>query len=259
MSETALTYLTSIVLQHSDDCCLLGVQPDLTIYSEEIYGAEGMLAQAAHTIDGKLTQSVDEGMGQTDPLVLPDDLVRPRTAWHTMALNFAGARQRGIRANEQIDGLVHPLTVEEKMLLAERLGLPVPFPLILGLAESYALAEAPITSHVYCVCRRLRIAFVLPAPKQEDDGVTYDYDTIPFYMAHLYVLGETSTRTLAELMSEFQGTLLHRPMDCLAAFGHLFIADGGASNRPSAVHVWRIDSIDDNDDPVDRRWQKLYG
>jgi len=259
MSETALIYLTSIALQHADDCCLLGVQPDLTLYSEEIYGAEGMLAQAVHTIDGKLIQSVDEGKGHTAPLALPDDLARPRTAWHTMALNFAGARQRGIRANEQIDALVQPLSVEEKMLLAEKLGLQVPFPLILGLAESYALAEAPIAPHMYCVCRRLRVAFALPAPQQDEDGFTYDYDTLPFYIAHLYTLGETHTKPLAEWMSDLQGAQLHRPMDCLVAFGHLFVADGGTGEHASAVHVWRIESRDTNDEPAENRWQKLYG
>lgn len=259
MAETALLYRTSILLQHSHDCCLLGVRPDLTIYSEEIYGDEGMLAQSAHTIEGALIESVDEGEGATAPLALPDDAARPRTAWHTMALNFAGARQRGIRANEQIDALVHPLSVEEKAFLARKLGLQVPFPLILGLAESYALAEAPITPQIFCVCRRLRVAFALTAPQHDADGFTYDYDSIPFYVAHLYALGGVTTRPLAEWMADLPDAQLRRPMDCLVAFDHLFVADGGAGERRSAVHIWRIEHNDETGDPADNRWQHLYG
>ncbi|MCL4251459.1 MAG: hypothetical protein KJ065_25130 [Anaerolineae bacterium] len=259
MSEATFTYLTSISLQHSSDCCLLGLGGDLTLYSEEIYGEDGLVAQAAHTLEGKLIAAVDEGLGHTNPLELPTDIVHPYTAWHTMSLNFAGARHRGIRADEQIDSLVHPLTLEEKVFLAASLNLPVPAPMVLGLAESYSLAEAPITSRVYCVCRRLRIAYALPVPKRDHDGYVYDYDTVPLYVAHLHTLGTTDTATLTQQMSYFPGVRLRRPMDCLAAFDHLCIADGGADDRRSAVHIWRIDGIEKAGDSAEKRWQALYG
>ncbi|MCA9911340.1 MAG: hypothetical protein KC519_21955 [Anaerolineae bacterium] len=259
MSEPMFTYLTSISLQHSSDCCLLGLGSDLTVYSEEIYGEDSLVSQTAHTIEDKLIAAVDEGLGDTNPLELPVDLMRPRTAWHTMSLNFAGARHRGIRADEQIDSLVRPLTLEERLFLVESLSLPVPAPMVLGLAESYSLAEAPITSQVYCVCRRLRVAYALIEPQQDRDGHTYDYDTVPLYIAHLHTLGTTDTATLAEQMSHLPGVQLQRPMDCLAAFDHLCVADGGADDRRSAVHIWQIEGVEKDDDSAEKRWQALYG
>ncbi len=75
-------------------------------------------------------------------------MIKPQTGWHTMALNFAGPRHRGMRAPERTLDLVRPLSIQEKMALIDRFRLDVPPPLLLGIAESYVLAETPIMRQV---------------------------------------------------------------------------------------------------------------
>ena len=152
-------------LRHNGDCTLLGVTPDYTVYVEEIYGDDAKIAQHALALDGSLLASIDEGDaadGELRPLDLPPELIKSHSGWHTMALNFAGPRHRGLRAPERTLDLVRPLSVSEKMALVNQLQLDVLPPLLLGIAESYVLAETLISApNLYFVCRRVRIAVAL--------------------------------------------------------------------------------------------------
>lgn len=100
MRTPSVTYLTTLPLKYHGDCSLIGVTPNGTIYAEEVYGDEGWIAQHELRQDGTLVRSADENNGsQSDvqPLTLPAELTKPKTGWHTMGLNFAGPRHRGLR------------------------------------------------------------------------------------------------------------------------------------------------------------------
>ena len=147
MPTPVLEHLTTLQLQHNGDCSLIGVAPDLTIYVEEVYGEEGWLAQLALTLEGTILATVDENYGaetELSPLALPVKLVEPQRGWHTMALNFTGARHLGLRGPERLDDLVRPFSIPEKIALIHVLELDILPPMLLGLAESYVLAESPL-------------------------------------------------------------------------------------------------------------------
>lgn len=260
MLAPSVTPITTLLLKHNGDCNLLGVAPDMTVYVEEVYGDEGWLAQHALRLDGSTVSSVDENNGAAGdlaPLTLPDAITKPKTGWHTMALNFAGPRHRGMRSPERTDELVHPLSIQEKMTLVKQLKLDVAPPMLLGIAESYVLAECQIASpSLYFVCRRVRLALALGEERLDDDNQPYDYDTVVVHLAHFYECG--SDLTLGEILDGLTGAPLHRPMDCLLYGDHLFIADGGAGDRPSAIHVWRVEQ-EEAVSQEDRLHKKLYG
>lgn len=256
MPMPTLEPVTTLPLAHNGDCSLLGVAPDLTVYVEEVYSDDGWLAQHALKLDGTVVASVDEASGAvTDiaPLSLPDDLTMPQRGWHTMGLNFAGPRHRGLRGPERLDDLVHSFSVSEKFALVNHLRLDVPPPLLLGLAESYVLAEASVRPpHLFVVCRRLRLALALPEERQDDGGEPFDYDTQVLYVAHYFDTSAEQEPVLSSMLTDVQPAALHRPMDCLIYKDHLFIADGGSADHQSAVRVWRIASgestlADEND------------
>lgn len=254
-------------LLHSGDCTLLGVLPDVdsgaadcTIYAEEIYDEDGKIAQHALALDGSLLATVDEGSDETDlhPLDLPPQRIKPQTGWHTMALNFAGPRHRGLRAPERTLDLVRSLTLPEKMALIERFRLDVPPPLLLGIADSYVLAETPIHApELYFVCRRVRLAIALTEEQIDADGQPYDYDTQVIYLAHFYQRDQEPE--LTDVLADLNALPLHRPMDCLLVKDRLFIADGGAGDRLSAIHVWQLDLRDDEPSEAEKLNKKLYG
>jgi hypothetical protein len=240
-------HVTSLPLAHGGDCSLLGVASDLTVYVEEVYGDEGWMAQRALRMDGTMVAAVDEEDGRAtavQPLPLPDDLTIPKTGWHTMALNFSGARHRGIRSLEHVTDIAQPLAVEDRMALTGR--LRVPAPLILGLAESYVLAEAELAApHLFLVCRRLRVVYALEAEQTDEQNQAYDYDSHVLYVAHVYDRSQDVKPTLRESLAGLAGVELCRPMDCLIAHGHLFVADGGEDEQVSRVHVWSVERTDE--------------
>jgi hypothetical protein len=254
-----LEFVRTVMLKHSGDCNLIGVTSDLTLYVEEVYG-EGWLAQHALTLDGEFIQSIDEDDGRQThdtALELPEDGQRPQTGWHTMKLNFAGPRHRGLRGPERLLDLVRTLSIQEKMTAIERLKLDTPPPLLFGLAESYVLAEAPVDEpNLYVICRRIRLAYGLPQEQQDSDGQPYDYDTLVVYTAHFYDRSQELDPSLDYVLAGLPGVSLHRPMDCQIAGGHLFVADGGGDSRLNAVHIWRIELP-----PRKRKTleEKLYG
>ncbi len=244
METPLLQYLTSLNLSRNGDCSLLGVSSDLTVYTEEVYSADAWVVQQAMRLDGAIIEAEDEDYGKNTsvrPLVLPDDIREPKSCWHTMGLNFTGARHRGLRVLEHIAELARPLPLEDKITLGEQLHIPAA--MILGLAESYVLAEAELAHpHIFLVCRRLRLAFALEEEKTDDRNQPYDYDTCVLYAAHLYDRTQDTKVSLREALAGLPGVHLHRPMDCMITQGHVFVADGGEGERVSAIHVWRVES-----------------
>ncbi len=248
---TMPTFVKSLPLPFVGDCSLLGAAPDLEVVYVEMYGANHeSFEQIGVTLAGDIVVRGDE----TTPLEPTPGLVRPRSAWMTMALNFAGARHRGIRAEERIDDLAHPLTVPEKMQIATLLRLSVPAPMILGWIESYALAEAQLSRGVYCVCRRLRIAYALSQPGRDHEGSPIDYDSAVLYIAHIYQPHEPDNPHLSDLLRQFGDAPLRRPTDCMVAGRHLLIVDSGDDDQPAHLHLWALTP----DDADAREQRKLY-
>lgn len=259
MLQLPVSHVTTLPLKYSGDCSLIGVTPDRMIYAEEVYGDDGWVAQHALRPDGTVVESVDEreADGEVQPLALPPDIVKPKTGWQTMTLNFAGARHRGMREAERTLDMVQPLGIEDKMMLTQRLGLNIAPPMLLGIADSYVLAEARIVRPaLYFVCRRLRLAVALPDVRLDDEGQPYDYETRALHLAHFYDCNEEPR--FRDGLAALTDVPLHRPMDCLLMDDHLYIADGGAGDRPSAIHVWQIELPDVLSDEEQIR-RKIYG
>lgn len=217
----------------------MGIDHAFTIYVEEEY--DGWIAQHAIRPDGTFLASQDEDHGQKVPdhwLQLPPTAHRPTPPRATLRLNFSGPRHRGLREDERIAEAVRPLSIESRMFIAQRISLPVMPPLLLGLAESYVLAETLFTApDVYLVCRRLRLAYALPARTGD-----YDYDTLEVYAAHFYNCSTDDRELPAEqVFTAWPGVTPRRPMDCMIHDNHLLVADGGTNEHPSAIHVWQIE------------------
>lgn len=246
MEETELTYVSSVNLAHHQECVLLGVTPDFTIYIEEMYGEDEWIAQHIMSADGVHLHSADENHGKRSlpPLALPANIVRPRSGGdQARFLDFSGPRLRGMREPERIQDMLHPLSISLKVSLIERFALPVIPPTLLGLAESYITSEADILSGISAVvCRRLRLAYVLPEVRHDAHGIPYDYDTFTLHLAHLVHIPDDDLLTEAHLAS-LPGARLNRPLDCVRAADHVFIADGGTPEYPSAVHIWRMRAV----------------
>ncbi len=258
-----LEYVRTIRLKHTGDCKLIGVTSDLQIYAEEIYTDDCWLAQHHVGADGEIITSIDEDHGNvsvTEPLPVPTEMAQPSSGWQTMWLNFAGPRHRGLRALERVDALVRSMTIQDKMALSAYFKFNMPPPMLLGLAESYVISEAktPITG-LYFVCRRLRIAFVLPAPQTDEQGEPYDYDTRVIYGAHFAIRSAESESLLSEIDNLFPGVTPIRPMDCVITANHLIIADGGDTDRLSAVHLWRFNPELKALNDQERAIKRIYG
>jgi hypothetical protein len=91
------------------------------------------------------------------------------------------------------------------------------------------------------ICRRLRIAYAIPL-KHDADGLPYDYDTHVLYLAHL--IDTTSGLTLPPALTEALASDIVglSPMDALydARSARLYVADGGDTNHPGAIHVFQL-------------------
>lgn len=224
---TELYHYNSIPLQYTGDCSLLAITPDLTIYAEEIHDEH--VTQHRLRPDGTLLQTVDEDQGLPS---IPSDGITPQIGRSTTQLNFLGARHRGLRDDERIQSLVRPFSVQTRMALGKRLDIMPP--LILGLAESYVLTEAPLFDE-FIVCRRIRIAYALEQPRTDSYGQPYDYDTIQMHIAHRYNAHVQETLSPDEAFAGLPGVELNQPTDCITVQNHLFIADSGS---PNTIHVW---------------------
>ncbi|MFN8527839.1 MAG: hypothetical protein U0670_04430 [Anaerolineae bacterium] len=260
----AIHPLHTVDLHHQGDCSILGILADGALYAEEIYGDDCWMAQHFVDSSGVIQSSVDEADGHDapiTPLAIPDSAVKPARVWHTMNLNFAGPRHRGLRGPEHLDALVKTIPIAEKPALIQLLGLSVPPPMLLGMAESYVLSEAQVIApDWFIVCRRIRFAYALPTEQIDADGMPYDYDTRVLYAAHVYHRGDEEESFLAGLTDSPFAPDLIRPMDCAIVGDRLYIGNGGSmeSGVPSRIHIW---SLERPEPPSpDEAWlKKLYG
>lgn len=239
-----LHHLTSFALHYDTDCSLLGISPAGHLYVEEYHGADlEFIAQTCYDTTGKVLEAVDELESQRPfvPLTLPANSITPQH-YPVHSLNYLGVRQRGLREPDRLLDWVQPLSIAEKMTLMESLKLSVPLGQIAGIAESRVLAQAALDGDTMVVCRRLRVAVVLPQVAMADDGLPYDYDTLPVHVAHLLPNAKHADPAWLPGFHEFYGVPLHRPQDCLVAANRLWLADGGDSStgRRSQIHVWAI-------------------
>lgn len=254
-----LNHIVSIPLKQYGDCNIVGVTPDGEIYVEEIYSDDGWTIQHKIRPNGEIITSYDEQEPSSHHLVMPSNLIKPMRVWNTMALNFAGARHRGKRSLERVDELVRTLTIHEKIALLKYLKLDILPSHLLGLAESYVLAEATVIHpNVFVVCRRLRAAYVLSSERIDEYGDPYDYDTQPFYVVHFYDRTGDEEVSLTAMLDGFPNVTFCRPMDCMIAKNRLYVADGGEAGRLSQLHIWSLD-LPDIESPNDQWHRKLYG
>ena len=264
MYPFSVTSQSTTELHHTGDCSILGIGEDGTAYAEELYGDDGWLAQHAISPDGVIAASVDELDGTALPLLplsIPEGAIAPSRVWHTMSLNYAGPRHRGLRGLERVDELVRTLSVEDKMTLAKRLPMNISPHMLIGLAESYVLSEAQVIHpDWFIVCRRIRFAYALGEEKIDRDGLPYDYDTCVLHVSHPFNRGEDEIRLTAGVVDDFFGKPMYRPMDCALVGEQLYIGDGGDrdSGRVSRVHVLKIDRPEPPS-PDDLWRKKLYG
>lgn len=250
-------YLRSVALSHNGDCGLLGVDPDLGIYAEEIYGDEGWMAQSAYDFEGQWLAGVDEAAGDNqgvERLTRPGDLVRPRSGARTSHLNFGGARHRGLLLEDRVEEMLRPLQMEDKMLLVEDGLVPVDLPpSVLGLAQSYVASEVQLAppgeggGPLFLLSRRLRIAFRLPEPTVDATGARYDYDSTEISILQLYDPRDDEVPLGQTLLGERElGVTLNWPTDIVLRDGSLFVADSarGQDDVMSRVHIWQV-GLDD--------------
>lgn len=250
------TLLQRFPLRHAGDAGLLGAGAD-ALWVEEMYG-EGWMAQHQLALDGTISASVDEDEGRaTDlsPLIIPPEAVIPRRGWNTMGLNFTGARRRGLREEDRLLDVLQPLGIADKAALSARLSLPMPS--LLGIVESYVLAECALGEPTdWLVCRRLRVACAVP--RQSDaEGLPFDYDTRELLLLHRFDT-RAEPPPLETLLTE-PGVLLYRPMDCLRIGNHLIVADGGEHDRLSAICIIAIEGLPAPVSRTDALFRKLYG
>jgi hypothetical protein len=233
-----LHYSHSLPLNHKEDCYIVGMNSDGMIYVDELYGAGDQIARYVFQLDGTLAASGDENDGHLPEV--PSNLVEPARIPAGHPLKFSGARRRGMRDADRILDWVYPISMSEKIDLST--GLNIPPPRIIGLAESVVLAEARLNeTGMSLVCRRLRIAHMLPEMKYDDQHLPYNYDTVSLYAAQYYAA--TEEIGLLTLTSRLPGIQLNRPMDCMVWQKWLLVADGGTQDIKAAVHIWEIDEI----------------
>jgi hypothetical protein len=257
-------YQTALPLPRPGDVNLLGFSPaSERIYVEQMYGDVGWVAQYALNLKGELVAFVAEDEGGSDlaPLILPPDLERPEPGWQTMFLNFAGPRHRGLYGLERVLDMVRSLSIEEKMGLLKTFNIPAAMPpLVIGLAESYVLAEARLeTPDLFVVCRRLRVAYRLNEEQTDTDGQPYDYDTSVIYLTHLVDRSLDYEMTLLDPRFQLPGPALIRPMDCLIFDDLLMVPDAGTDDQSAAIHLWKIVYPEGSRPVVPTIEQKLYG
>lgn len=231
-----LHYTRSIPLKHKGECQFAGISTEDVVYVDELHGEDDWMAQYAFQLDGTLIGFHDESNSDFGKLWLnPQPITRPTRLPSPHPLHFGGARLRGMRQEDRIQDIVHPLTIAEKMALSSRLHLTAP---LIGLAESHVLAAAQLEGTPFSmVCRRLRVAYVLPEIRLDDHHLPYDYDTITLYIAHWYADDEVD---LSVAFQTFGDRQMQNPMDCMIWKQWLLIAEGGTDQQTSAIHLWQL-------------------
>ncbi|MCY4072426.1 MAG: hypothetical protein OXG60_14110 [Chloroflexi bacterium] len=242
----ALKLLTTIELSHAGDCALLGVDHEGCVYVEELYGEHDWLAQHKISLSEGLLESVDEQYGTVPPpapLPLPELCGSPSTMKVFDHLNFSGARWRGRIVDERIQDLLRDLSIAEKIALVDYLDWDIDPLRLLGIAESIVLSCCPYGDGEFLLCRRIRVAFRLPAAGRDDHGLDCDYDSIAVHLLHRLPGDALELPDLRECLTCFD---LCRPLDCMRVDGKLYLADGGEGEIKSALHVFEIETSGDS-------------
>jgi hypothetical protein len=230
---TTFKHQTTIPLRYQGDCSILALSSDTSFYVEEFYD-DGFIAQH-HIQNGAIIASRDENAGERDivPFTLPENGILPdRPSKHPV--NSSGLRFRGLREAEHLQDWIIPLSLAEKMPLLSALNWAISPMLILGIAESKVLSQAPIHEE-WLVCRRIQIAFALPELRYDEFGLAYDYDSRPLHLLHPYT--EDVTESLHASL-RFAGEKLQRPMDILYHDSRLILADAAADGNNSRLILW---------------------
>ncbi len=243
LESSRLEHLATFELDRAGDCQIIGVDDAGNIFVEEIYGDDDLLAQY-HLCksEGRLA-AVDEGdraEGDSIPLALPHNILRPSRARRFQHLDFGGARRRGLAALERVNDLTRRLTMMEKIQLVEYLELDIDPGGLIGMAESRIIAACRISNAHWIVCRRMRIAYRLPKLRSDSLGRTYDYDSIPVYLLHPLADLAQELPDLDTCLRWTQEAELYRPQDCMTWRDKLLVADGGDDDVPSALHIFDL-------------------
>lgn len=246
-----------VALPHHGDVSLLALDGG-RLWVEEWYGDQWM-AQHCVDLEHGIIESADEDEGRATglkPLVIPSGAAVPRRVWAAMRLNYAGARQRGLRDEDRLSDMLHAVSVADRFALADRLQLAPAA--VLGLAESYILAECPLAApDDLLLCRRLRVALAVPR-QTGDDGLLFDYETKDVYVLQRWKAGADEP-PLESALTGLAGAPLHRPMDCLRCENRLYVAEGGSDGQPAAVCVLEIDGLPAPPGSEAEWLKKLYG
>ncbi|MCY4018721.1 MAG: hypothetical protein OXG39_04880 [Chloroflexi bacterium] len=236
----ALKLLATIELPHAGDCALLGVDHEGCVYVEELYGEDDWLAQHIVSLSAGVLESADEQCGTVPPPApLPALRASPSKMKVFDHLNFSGARWRGRMADERVEDMLRHLSIAEKIALVDYLDWEIDPLRLLGIAESIVLSCCPYSDGEYLVCRRIRVAYRLPAAQSDDHGLDrdYDYDSVEVHLLHRLPADTLELPDLSECLTEFD---LCRPLDCMRLDGKFYLADGGEGAIKSALHVFEI-------------------
>ncbi len=233
---TNFKHLFTVTLESADEIALLGAAPGGALHAESFAEAGDVVIRWRVSADGQEIQRLPEESAAFAEL--PPGLTAPQTLPPGHPWDFSGARLRGLREEDRVSTLVQPLTIMQKMPLISHLGLAITPMQLLGVAESRLLAAATFPAGDGVLCRRVRLAYALATVQHDDDGLPYDYDTIPLYLLHAYKPDADEPPPLEDSLSDLAGVAIPRPMDCLYYEGRLIVADAGLPGEASRVLVF---------------------
>lgn len=223
---TKFFHKTTLDLKIADDSVLLGLS------------ASGDMFIETYQDDALTTYQVTQTNVQIVTQV-PSNLTMPiQPSDHP--LNKTPLRLRGMRETDRISDWITPLPIIEKMPLMPKLGLSITPMQLLGMVGSTVLSTCQLQGNTMLVCRRVRLAYALPTPQNDADGIPYDYDTHTLYLTHEYKTKTDEAPPLHECFDPIDGITLHTPHDCLRHDDNLIILDSGTDNTPAKVHIWQI-------------------
>jgi|GEM_PF-6828282 hypothetical protein len=173
----------------------------------------------------------------------PAVIRRPQVT-HSAGLSFRGPRQRGLRAEDRLDDMLKPLSVSERLHLANhlsRFGNTLP---ILGIAESRVRSDALVDPECVLVCRQIVIARALPGTQVDEVGLPFDYDCISLDCAHLLTLPVDPDPPVSTWFAPIGNQHLSNPVNCLRVKQHLMVVEQCPGDRTRAdVHCFTIDRL----------------
>ncbi|MDZ4671050.1 MAG: hypothetical protein SH821_09285 [Phototrophicales bacterium] len=226
-----------ITLPHNGLCGILGIQPDMTLYAEEIDASDDQITQHIITPDGVIMQSVDET--QNALLSVPKDLITPTMPNHH-PLNYLGGRMRGLREAERLSDWARPFGIADKMTLISALGLSINAMQLFGTIASVVLSSAPMGGGWSVVCRRIVLALALSKMHHDQNGIPYDYDGHVVQVAHFYHDSWEDTAPTDRVLAGLGGISIHTAHDCVCHDHRLYVSESGLGNRNNAIHQWSI-------------------